>query len=280
MILSEVWSAYKDDKKIEGFSDYTMRAYGIQVSLLIRHFGDVSISDISLLDLKRYLAKDADRLKPSTIGSRVRFMRSLFKWAHNEGVITANPAAKLKEPKEGKRVPKFIAEEDIERIREGARGPMEKALVCLLYATGCRIGEVHLMNKNHIHWEDRSLIVLGKGNKEREVYFDTKTYLWLKEYINSRTDDCEALFITERRPFRRAQIHSLRRVVKRIAKRAGVKVNIYPHKYRHSFCTHLMDRGAPIEVISSLAGHQKIETTRIYAALSGERRREMYRKYF
>lgn len=123
-------------------------------------------------------------------------------------------------------------------------------------------------------------MVIGKGDKEREVYFDVKTYMWLKEYINSRTDNDVALFVGERVPFNRATVWSLRYAVKRVAERSGVDINVFPHRFRHSFATHLMDRGAPLEVISDLCGHQKIETTRIYAALSGSRRRELYRKYF
>jgi integrase/recombinase XerD len=248
--------------------------------MLIRHFGDISINEVTFVALKGYLAKDMDRLKASTIGHRVRFLRSLFRWAHEEGITNMNMAAKLKEPKQGKRVPKFIAEEDMEMLRESCKGPMEKALISLLYATGCRIGEVHGMNRNHINWESKSIIVLGKGNKEREVYFDIKTYLWLKEYLKKRTDNDPALFILERKPFTRSSVPQLRYVVKRIAKRSEVNVNIYPHRFRHSMATHLLDRGAPMEIVSSLLGHQKIETTRIYAQLSGERRRELYRKYF
>jgi integrase/recombinase XerD len=283
MKLSEVYKLFEADKRIEGFSQHTFKAYKIQLNLLIRHFGDTDIEFFKLVDLKQYLAKDAERLKPSSLGHRVRFLRSIFRYAHDEGYTSTFTASKLKEPKEGKRVPKFIIEEDIERLREAANGPREKALICLLYATGCRIGEVHRMNILDINWENRSLVVLGKGDKQREVYFDTKTYLWLKEYIGTRSDDCESLFISERRvngEYQRSTIHQLRYAVKRVAKRSKVDVNIYPHRFRHSFATHLMDRGAPLEVISDLCGHEKIETTKIYAALSGDRRREQYRKYF
>lgn len=280
MKISEVWNMYEYDKRIEGFSQHTMKGYKIQTNLLVRHFGDVDFKNLTFLDLKQYLIKDVDRLKPSTLGHRVRYIRSLFKYAHQEGIVSVNAAAKLKEPKQGKRVPKFIVEEDLEILRESCKGPLEKAIISLLYSTGCRIGEIHGMNKAHVNWTDRSIMVIGKGNKEREVYFDIKTYLWLQEYLNTRTDEDDALFVLEREPFTRSSIAQLRYVVKRIAKRSNVSVNIYPHRFRHSFCTHLMDRGAPMEVISSLAGHQKISTTQIYAQLSGERRREMYKKYF
>lgn len=283
MKLSEVYKLFEADKRIEGFSLHTFKAYKIQLNLLIKHFGDKDIETFNLFELKQYLAKDSERLKPSSIGHRVRFIRSIFRYAHEEGITESFIAAKLKEPKEGKRVPKFIPEEALHKLDAACEGPREKALNALLYATGCRIGEVHLMNRSHINWMDRSLIVLGKGDKEREVYFDVKTSFWIQSYLDTRTDDDPALFVSERKvngTYKRATIHQLRYTIKRIAKRAKVDINIYPHRYRHSFCTHLIDRGAPMEVISQLAGHQKIETTKIYAQLSGERRRELYRKYF
>lgn len=280
MKLSEVWELYNADKQIEGFSPHTVKAYKIQHNLLVRHFGDIDIENIKLIELKQYLAKDAVRLKPASLGHRVRFLRGFFRYAHEEGITSTFVAAKLKEPKEGQRIPKFIVEEDLEWLRESCKGAREKALISLLYATGCRIGEVHRMNKNDVDWTNRSIIVLGKGDKQREVYFDTKTYLWLKEYLSERTDEETALFVSERKPIVRSSIWSLRYTVKRIANRSEINANIYPHKFRHSFATHLLDRGAPLEVISDLCGHQKIETTRVYAQLSGKRRREQYLKYF
>ncbi|WP_163538324.1 tyrosine-type recombinase/integrase [Gracilibacillus sp. YIM 98692] len=285
MLLSEVWSLFQEEKKLE-FSPYTMKSYKLQMNLLIRDLGDRHIQEIYYIHLKQYINRHAERLKKSTLGCRVRFIRSVFKWAHDEGITKTNESAKLKEPKQGMRVPKFIKDEDIERLRESAKGAKEKLLINLLYSSGCRIGEIQGMNIKDINFEQRYITVIGKGNKEREAPFDNKTYIWLKEYLGQRNDDLECLFPTDHtfkendgKP-RRLSKAQLRYIVKRIAKRANIDVSIYPHRFRHSFCTHLMDRGAPMEVISSLAGHQKIETTRIYAALSGERRRELYKKYF
>jgi integrase/recombinase XerD len=280
MKLSEAWELYVPDKQIVGYSSNTLKQYKIQVNVMIRHFGDVDLENIALPDLKKYLVKSKETLKTNnSLGHRVRFLRGFFRWAHEEGFLTTNPASKLKEPKEGKRVPKYIPEEALELIREATRGAREKALINLLYSTGCRIGEVYLMNRDHINWENRSIVVLGKGDKEREVYFDVKTCLWLKEYLNTRVDDCESLFICLRNPIRRATIHTLRRWVEDIAERANVD-NIYPHKFRHSFCQHLVDRGAPLEAVSDLAGHARVSTTRIYASLRGEQRKAIYNKYF
>ena len=279
MKLSEVWSAYEADKKLEGYSPWTLKAYRIQRNLLIRRLGDVDIGEITLGKLKSYLASDAERLKPASIGHRVRFLKSLFRWASDEGIIQYNTAAKLKEPKMGPRIPKALNEEDTEMLREGCRTPLEHAIVEFMYSTGCRIGEIVTLNRESIDWENRSVIVLGKGDKEREVYFAIKCEIWLKRYLNERKDNDPALFVTERAPHRMS-IAQMRYVVKRIASQAGLEVNVYPHKLRHSYATHLLNNGAPMEVIQSLLGHEKMETTQLYAHLSGPHRREQYRKYF
>ena len=126
---------------------------------------------------------------------------------------------------------------------------------------------------------NRPAIVQGKGDKEREVYYNIRCDIWLKRYLQNRTDHDPALFVTERFPHRMS-IAQMRYVIKRISSRAGVNKSIHPHQLRHSFATHMLNNGAPLEVIQDLMGHEKSETTRLYAQLSGKLRRELYSKCF
>jgi len=279
MNLSEAWTLYEQDKQIEGFSKNTLRGYKIQNNLLLRHFGDIELDKITLPDLKTYLVEKGGHLKPSSLGGRVRAIRAFFRWANEEGYCSGNPARKLKEPKLGKPIPKALSEEDTVILEEGCKAPVEHALIEFIYSTGCRAGEVHRLNRNAVDWDNRSCIVLGKGNKEREVYFSIKAAIWLRKYLNSRKDTDVALFVTERKPHR-LSIEMIRYIVKRVAKNSEVKANVYPHKLRHSFATHLLNNGAPMEGIQTLLGHAKLETTMIYAHLSGPRRKEIYQRYF
>ncbi|MBB6452764.1 integrase/recombinase XerD [Salirhabdus euzebyi] len=279
MQLTKVWDTYKAEKRIEGFSPYTINAYQLQANLLVRHFQDISPQSITTQGIKEYLASSSKGLKPSSLAHRVRFIRSFFRWLHEEGHITTNPAAKIKEPKVGKRIPKFLTEREIEHLREGCYTTMEKALFEFMFSTGCRIGEIVSLNKNSINWGNRSVIVRGKGDKEREVYFNIRCDIWLKRYIQERTDQDKAIFVTERIPHRMS-IAQMRYVIKRISNQAGIDKTIHPHQLRHSYATHLLNNGAPLDVIQSLLGHEKSETTRIYAQLSGKLRHEFYRKYF
>lgn len=279
MLLSKAWESYESDKRIEGFSPQTLKAYRLQSILLIRYFDDVKIESITTTHLKEYLAKSSENLKPSSLAHRIRFMKSFFRWSHEEGHIRKNPAAKIKEPKVGKRIPKFLTEREIEHLREACFTPMEKALFEFMFSTGCRIGEIVSLEKNSINWSNQSAIVCGKGDKEREVYFNIRCEIWLKRYLDNRKDNDSAIFVTERHPHRMS-IAQMRYIIKRISNRAGINKVIHPHQLRHSYATHLLNNGAPLDVIQSLLGHEKSETTKIYAQLSGSLRQEFYRKYF
>lgn len=280
MLLSEAWERYQSDKKIEGYSPLTLKMYSFQYKLLKRYLGDIKIDEFTTEKLKQYLIESGGHLKPSSLGHRIRFIKSLFKSIQEEGYILKNPAAKLKEPKLGQRIPKFLSKYEIEHLREGCHTPMENALFEFFYSTGCRIGEVAKLNREDINFMGNFVIVHGKGDKEREVYFNIRCAIWLQRYLEKRDDDEPCLFVTERNPKRRMSIDSLRYIIKRISNRAGIKKTIHPHQLRHSYATHMVDNGAPLDIIQSLLGHEKSETTRIYAHLSGKLRHDFYSKYF
>jgi integrase/recombinase XerD len=277
--LSQAWETYEADKRIEGFSPQTLKAYRLKAKLLIKFIEDVEIDTLTTAQLKEYLAKSSERLKPSSLAHRIRFIKSLFRWSHEEGHIQKNPAYKIKEPKVGKRIPKFLTEREIEHLLEACLTPLEKALFEFMFSTGCRIGEIVSLDKNSVNWSNRSVIVRGKGDKEREVYFNVRSDIWLKRYLDDRKDKDQAVFVTERIPHRMS-IAQMRNIIKRISQRAGINKEIHPHQLRHSYATNLLNNGAPLEVIQSLLGHEKSETTRIYAQLSGRLREDLYRKYF
>ncbi|MCT2347239.1 tyrosine-type recombinase/integrase [Niallia taxi] len=279
MNLSEAWQLYKADKQIQGYSSQTLKAYKVQSTLFINYVGDVPIEDITTESIKLYLGEVASNLKASSLCHRIRFIKSLFKWAQEEKYIIYNPGTAIKEPKLESKIPKFLTEEEIELLREACLSPFEKALFEFMYSTGCRIGEIVSLDQSSINFSEQSVIVYGKGKKEREVYFNTRCSIWLKRYINNRTDNEKALFVTIRAPHRMG-ISQMRYVIKQISRRAKINKCIHPHQLRHSYATTLINNGAPLEVIQNLMGHEKSETTRIYAYLSGQLRRELYKKYF
>lgn len=279
MKYSELWELFERDKKMLNYSPFTLKSYRLQCRLLLDYLEDPEVEGVTREQLKDYLAAQG-HLKPQSLGHRIRFINSFHRWAIDEGHISKNPATGIKEPRLSERLPKFLTEENIETLRESCTDRRERALFEFLFTTGCRVGEVHNADIKDVDMNNGSAVVLGKGREHRIVYFTTTCKIWLRKYLSDRKDDCPALFTTERRPIRRASVDQIRWILKRVAKRSGISANVYPHRLRHSFATHLLNKGAPMEVIQHTLGHKKSETTLVYASLSNEKRREMYLKYF
>ena len=274
----EAWDSYEKDRQLLNYSPVTLKSYKIQCKLLVDALGDPEIEDVTRDQLRNYLSQQV-HLKPQSLEHRIKFIRAFFRWATDEGICIKNPAVTIHFPKTGMRIPKFLHEENIEDLREACITRLERAIFEFLYTTGCRIGEAALVDVKDINWEKQSLVVHGKGSREREIYFSSTCKIWLKKYIQDRKDNDPALFVTERAPHRMS-IAQMRYILKRITKRSGIDVNVYPHRLRHSYATHLLNNGAPMEAIQQLLGHSKQETTQVYAQMTGELRRQIYNKYF
>ncbi len=147
------------------------------------------------------------------------------------------------------------------------------------FATGCRVGEVHRLNRHDFDGYRQALIVLGKGSKEREVYLGSKARIWVHRYLAERHDPDPALFVTERAPHR-LSIRGMQHALKRIARRGGLDQKVHPHVLRHLLATIVLNQGAPLVAVQSILGHEKPETTQLYAVLSGEARHQAYQRYF
>ncbi len=278
MQLSKVTESYLALRTQEGFSSYTIKSYRLQYSILIRDIGDLHIQDVTLQILRDHLSHNT-HLKPSSLGHKIRAIKSLFKWLVEEEYIVKNPTFKLKEPKQGKRVPKALNIEEVEMLRDACKTIQEHALIEFFFATGCRVSEIMHLNRNAIDWQRGAVTVLGKGNKEREVYFGAKARIWLQRYLNSRNDMDMALFVTTNKPHR-MPVHRIQDIVKIVAGRCGLAGKVSPHVLRHTLATVLLNQGAPLAAVQSILGHEKPETTQLYATLSGSTRQQAYQRYF
>ncbi len=281
MLLSEAREVYLARLRQENYSEYTMKAYRLQLVIMERDVGDLPIGDYTEAMLRAHVEPFVARLKPASLCHKIRALRVFFKWLYEDEQIPTNPMRKINEPKVGKRIPKAMNMDDVETIRDACRTDFERALIEVFFATGCRLSEVMRMDRDNIDFDRRTIQVIGKGNKEREVYFGSKAAMRLRKYLASRTDDSPALFVTlQGEPKRRAAPHTLYHHVKRIAARSGVARNVSPHTWRHTLATMLLNQGAPLETVQGILGHDKPSTTQLYAVLSGERRHEDFKKYF
>lgn len=278
MLLSEASEAFLAVRRQEGFSSYTIRAYELQYRILIRDIGDLEIQLVDLQLLRNHLSRNG-HLKASSLGHKIRAIKSLFNWLFQEELLTRNPTLKLSEPKSGKRIPKALTIEELELLRDACKGPLEHALIEFFFATGCRVAEIQRLDRQDIDWHRGAITVLGKGDKEREVYFGAKCRIWMQRYLNSRSDTDKALFVTERRPHRMS-IHEIQYIFKRVAGRCELGSKVSPHKMRHTLATVLINQGAPLVTVQSILGHEKPETTQLYATLSGAARQQSYQRYF
>ncbi|KPV42929.1 tyrosine-type recombinase/integrase [Alicyclobacillus ferrooxydans] len=278
MNLSQASETFLSIRSQEGFSPFTIRAYRQQHKLLIRDVGDLRVEKVTLNMLRDHLSHN-DHLKPASLGHKIRAIKSLFGWLVEEDLIVRNPTLKLKEPKQGKRVPKALTIDELELLRDSCSSSLEHALVEFFFATGGRISEIQRLNRNQIDWYRGAVTVLGKGDKEREVYFGAKARIWVKRYLRDRNDHDPALFVTMRQPHRMS-VHQMQYIFKRIASRCNLAERVSPHKMRHTLATVLLNQGAPLVAVQSILGHEKPETTQLYATLSGTSRQQAYERYF
>lgn len=286
--LTTAVRSYLEARHLDGYSPRTLYSYRRQLQHLterLRH--DLSVDEIRLEYLRAYLS-GFTHLKMSSLANRVRVVKVFFKWLHEEETLLRNPAVKLKEPRLPHRIPKALSIEEVELLRDACESLLEHALVEFFFATGCRVGEVHGLDQDKLDWIRRSAIVLGKGSKEREVYFGAKAALWLRRYLNGRRDSSPALFVTDRHRAQRdgslsrqrLSISQMQRVFKRVATRCGLTTRVTPHVLRHTLATLLLNQDAPIAAVQSILGHASPTTTQLYVHLSGASRQATYRRYF
>lgn len=275
--IEEKIMMYLAVKRLDGLSKKTLKNY--QYNLLIfANYIRKPIATVTTIDLRIFLTQRCKGLKPTSVNCQIFILKSFFSWLLTEDMIPKNPMLKIKTTKEGKRLRHAMSEEEIELLRQACITLREKALIEFLISSGCRLSEVVGINKEDINWYEMSLNVIGKGNKERKVYFNTKAKILLQKYLKARTDNNDALYVSSKHPFARLGGRSIEKEIKKIALRAGIDKSIYPHLFRHSFATFKINSGMPLPVLQHILGHENPSTTLIYAELNDENIQHEYKK--
>lgn len=269
-------SLFLASKKLEGLSENTLKSYHLELGT----FSDSvkkRTADISAADIRVYLGS-FQHLKMSSVSRKLSVLKSFFSWLTGEEILQRDPTTRIKSPKKEKRAPKALSIEELEMLREHCKTNRQRAFVEVMYATGCRLTEIHDLDIKTINQQAMSAQVVGKGNKERTVYFSFRAMYHLNKYLKERNDTCEALFVTERKPYRRLSKRGIQREVDKIAEQANVK-NVSPHVLRHTFATLTLNNGAELAAVQALLGHESPDTTLIYAQLSDDKKHEAYKRY-
>lgn len=238
------------------------------------------ITKITTDDIRTYIGYLADerRLKDSSIQTHINTLRSFFSWLDMEDIIKKNPMRKIRSLKiDRMKARRPLSPEELEQLRDGCCSYKEKALVEFLVSSGCRLNEVTGIRTDQIDWQSRSVVVLGKGHKERTVYFSVRAKLMLREYLSCRKGG-EALFASTRKPYAAMSPRAVEKALQRIGERAGETRRIYPHLMRHTFATNALHGGMDITTIQHLLGHSDPKTTLIYAELRPDAIRYAYEK--
>jgi integrase/recombinase XerD len=275
--IREKVDQYLAAKRLEGLSELTLEGYALELRIFAEHVVK-PVEEITTGDIRAYLGQ-FNHLKMSSIAKKLSVLKSFFGWLSDEEIIPRDPARRIKPPKKEQRLPKALTIEELEMLREACITSRERALIEVFYATGGRLSEIQALNKSDINYQTMSARVIGKGNKEREVYLSFKAIYHLRKYIMSRLDDEPALFVTERQPYRRLSNRAIQREIKKIAERSGIQKNVHPHTLRHTFATLTLNNGADLSSVQALLGHTDPSTTQVYAQVTESKKREAYKKH-
>lgn len=266
-------------KKIEGCSIKSLNYY---YTILVKMLDKVNVIYFSITteDIRTYLSdyQENSGVSKATIDNMRRIISSFFSWLENEDYIMKSPARRIRKVRVGKIVKEIYTEENIELMRQNCKNARDLAIIDMLYSTGMRVGELVRLNISDIDFENKECVVLGKGNKQRKVYFDAKTKIHLQQYLNSRKDTDPALFVSQLYPYNRLKISGVEIALRKIGEKLHIS-KVHPHKFRRTLATKAIDKGMPIEQVQHLLGHTKIDTTLGYAMVDDENVKISHKKF-
>ena len=266
-------------KRIEGCSEKTLKYYEATIhSMIVRV--EKCVRYIQTDDLRAYLTEYQERNGSSkvTIDNIRRILSSFFSWLEDEDHILKSPVRRIHKVKTISSIKETYSDEDMERMRDYCTELRDLAIIDMLASTGMRIGEMVLLNKADINFNERECVVFGKGDKERVVYFDARTKIHLQNYLESRTDDDPALFVTLKAPHKRINIGGIESRLRKMGQLLNIE-KVHPHKFRRTLATIAIDKGMPIEQLQKLLGHKRIDTTLQYAMVKQSNVKQAHRKY-
>lgn len=276
--MPEELKIYLVTRKIEGLSANTLKIYSLYLTDMFQTIGK-DIKNIAANDIRIYLYKlqESRQIGNRALEQRRGAIETFFRWCVDNEYIEKNPCHTIKPIKYGHKERTALTEKEFEAVRDACLTLREKALIEFLASTACRVSELVGTDTKDISFEKGKLTVTGKGNKERKVYLKPRAQYALLNYLNSRNDDCEALFVSERNPHQRLKKEAVEKIVRKIGERVGIE--LFPHLIRHTAATIALDHGMPITEIQRMLGHNSISTTMLYAKANDASVKTNHQKY-
>lgn len=275
----ELINKFISAKEIEGCSERTTKYYYATL-IKMDSMLNKNVTHLTTDDLRMYLTEyqKINNCSKASIDNIRRNLSSFFSWLEEENYILKSPMKRIHKIKTDKVIKETYSDETLELLRDNCNNLRDLAIIDLLSSTGMRVGELVRLNINDIDFENRECVVFGKGNKERPVYFDARTKIHLRNYINSRNDDNVALFVSLDAPHDRLNISGVEIRLRQLGRKLGIN-KVHPHKFRRTVATKAIDKGMPIEQVQSLLGHSQIDTTMHYAMVNQNNVKESHRKF-
>lgn len=274
--MDDLLDAYTAAMQIQGRSEKTIKRYRYLIGRMMEDV-NVPTRSITVYHLRQYLAKEKARgISDRTLESTRQVFSAYFNWLHREQLIDTNPTANLGAIKYPKKIKVTYSEIDIEKMKFCCKTLRDRAIICFLLSTGCRISEMIRLNREDVDLNNLECTVLGKGNKERTVFLDSVTGMLIRDYMTQRKDDSPALFINKRK--QRLSAQGVRAMMVKLAKASTVD-HVHPHKFRRTLATSLIRHGMPIQEVAAILGHDKLDTTMQYVVLDKTDVKNSYRKY-
>lgn len=266
-------------KRVEGCSNKTVQYYDSTIRNVLNAIGK-DVKQITTDDLRCYLDEYQQEHKISkvTIDNIRRILSTFFAWLEDESYIIKSPVRRIHKVKTCKTVKETYSDEALEIMRDNVDHIRDLAIIDMLASTGMRVGELITLDRDDIDFVNRECVVLGKGNKQRKVYFDARTKIHLQNYLASRKDDNPALFVTLQAPYNRLLISGVEIRLRKLGRRLGIS-KVHPHKFRRTLATMAIDKGMPIEQVQQLLGHQSVDTTLQYAMVNQNNVKISHRRY-
>ena len=271
--------AFISAKKIEGCSEKTLKYYQSSIHFLLESIRK-PIFKVNTNDIRSFLAsyQEGRQLSKVTIDNLRRIYSSFFSWLEDEDYITKSPVRRIHKVKTDSLIKETISDEALEMLRDSCTTLRDLAMVDLLASTGMRVGELVNLNIKDVNFQERQCLVFGKGNKEREVYFNARAKIHLQQYLDTRSDDNTALFVSLKSPYSRLSINGIEVRLRKLGTTCDIG-RVHPHKFRRTLATMAIDKGMPIEQVQKLLGHVKIDTTLHYAMVNQTNVKMAHRKY-
>lgn len=265
-------------KKLEGLSAATLKNYTYTLRKLEKFFNKPA-STISTGDIKMFMYAEGETKSPSGMNTFMTPIRLFFKFLQNEEFIVKDPCASIKPVKEPKREKKPLNEEQVEMLRDCMLSKRDRAILEFFLSTGCRVAEVGNVKISDIDFNHRTLLVIGKGNKERRVYFTERCKRAILNYLKDRKDNTEYLFVSKKAPYKKLNNRGYQVIVKNMQRMANIEMNITPHTFRHTMATNALRSGMAPECIQQILGHNDVGLTlRVYARVAQTEVEYSYRK--